>query len=679
MAVGTAATTDVRNLGVDVSYVKRTSTTQQARQSAAALRTGRFAFLRRFGGKVAAVARGGPRASMVFGVGVQGCTDQMLSKVRSTTGACAFGPLGGASLTLRYMLSGIKHLDPAYDILLQPVKLWATAVWSGTADQARRMAVAFKATADFVNEGGNLEKRPPGPTVAVLMALDRLKWKAVSFKEFVTDRGVKLNLSEVCPRSVVILGRRAVEQWQWRRLAEHYPVEYTGFAEGGDLEPLRKELGKQSTLTTAQRGLVKCAATRRLWPSARRAEAGYQLSALCEACQEEPGTIRHVLYRCPATAAARHHRNLGPIAVTGSRSSVEHHLFTRGCMPDLRYQAASPVTEEIIEWDPQSGTGLLEGHVFLDGSRLFGEDEVLARAGWGLAMVRVVGRCEARAWGPYPGVIQCIDAAEVFAATMALRLGVPPMCLYSDSAFFVNGWERGKAWCVAPGRAHADVWLKFWRIAEEFGGEAAITVTKVKAHATQSMVDEGLVDAVDKFGNDMADAAAKKGVAMHPPIDTTADRIRVSRHVAGESVRWLGVGLEDAQRCGAMPAELTQAQKRVRPLLGPRKRLEVIRDQAWWSEHLGHAITEGAHPSHALAKLGPYFFCSVCGHHGAQRLVALRSPCPRQTTPSRKYLLGKLLAGLHPRTGEHLGDIERVEVGGSSNDVGFSATMRRGA
>ena len=57
---------------------------------------------------------------------------------------------------------------------------------------------------------------------------------------------------------------------------------------------------------------------------------------------------------------------------------------------------------------------------------LYGGDVLLARAGWGIAEVRVVGRCEARAWGPYPGIIQCIDAAEVFSAIMAMRLGAPP-------------------------------------------------------------------------------------------------------------------------------------------------------------------------------------------------------------------------------------------------------------
>ena len=39
---------------------------------------------------------------------------------------------------------------------------------------------------------------------------------------------------------------------------------------------------------------------------------------------------------------------------------------------------------------------------------------------------------------------QCIDAAEVYAALMAIKLGAPPIQLYSDSAFFVNGWGKGQ-------------------------------------------------------------------------------------------------------------------------------------------------------------------------------------------------------------------------------------------
>ena len=101
-------------------------------------------------------------------------------------------------------------------------------------------------------------------------------------------------------------------------------------------------------------------------------------------------------------------------------------MFSRGCMPDQRHLAPNALRKDVVVWDAASKTELLEGHVFLDGSRLHGEDVLLARAGWGVAMVRVVDQVEARALGPFTGLIQCIDAAEVFAGTMDLKLGLPP-------------------------------------------------------------------------------------------------------------------------------------------------------------------------------------------------------------------------------------------------------------
>ena len=121
--------------------------------------------------------------------------------------------------------------------------------------------------------------------------------------------------------------------------------------------------------------------------------------------------------------------------------------------------------------------------------------------------------------------------------------------------------------------------------------------------------------------------------------------------------------------------ELSQAQKADRQQQGARRRLEVTKDAVWWDEHRRRSTTEGAHFSHAMCKLGQYFFCTACGHHGAQKLVALAAPCPRTTTPSRKYLLKRLLAGLHPRTGEHIGEVERVQSPAAG--VQFSVTNRR--
>ena len=200
----------------------------------------------------------------------------------------------------------------------------------------------------------------------------------------------------------------------------------------------------------------------------------------------------------------------------------------------------------------------------------------------------------------------------------------------------------------------------------------------MKAHATQAMVEGNVVSEIDRWGNHVADDAAKKGAACHPSLDEFLQQLEGQRELGRASLRWMGVGLEAAQRAGALPEALTDSQKAVRPRQVQLKRVEVVKDETWRAEHCGQVITEGTHPSHALHKVGPYFFCSACGHHGAQRLMALSGLCPRTTTPSRKYLLKRLLAGLHPRTGEHLGEVARVTGDASCSDgVGFSASRRR--
>ena len=122
--------------------------------------------------------------------------------------------------------------------------------------------------------------------------------------------------------------------------------------------------------------------------------------------------------------------------------------------------------------------------------------------------------------------------------------------------------------------------------------------------------------------------------------------------------------------------ELTKAQKEERPRHGRGKRLEVARDDVWWAEHRCKTITAGAHPSHALFKVGQYHFCTACGHHGAHKLMALADPCPRTATPSRRFLLKRMQAGLHPRSGEPLGEVVRVERAIGSGEMGLSATRR---
>ena len=176
------------------------------------------------------------------------------------------------------------------------------------------------------------------------------------------------------------------------------------------------------------------------------------------------------------------------------------------------------------------------------------------------------------------------------------------------------------------------------------------------------------------MGQEQADDAAKKGAAMHPDVSKTAEAQEVQRATAHQCALWLGVGLEAAQKSGALPSELTASQKAERPRDRPKKRLEVVPDQQWKGEKLQVHLTEGAHQSQALRKTGPFFFCTRGGCYGSQRLASLADQCALEATPSRRYFLTKLLDGRHPRTGAPLGEVEAVSV---VQPGPFSASSRR--
>ena len=56
-----------------------------------------------------------------------------------------------------------------------------------------------------------------------------------------------------------------------------------------------------------------------------------------------------------------------------------------------------------------------------------------------------------------------------------------------------------------------DLWELFAHLVSRRGPES-VTITKVKGHATEDMVEKGTVQRADKEGNDWADTAAALGV-----------------------------------------------------------------------------------------------------------------------------------------------------------------------
>ena len=86
-------------------------------------------------------------------------------------------------------------------------------------------------------------------------------------------------------------------------------------------------------------------------------------------------------------------------------------------------------------------------------------------------------------------------------------------------------------------------------------------VTKVKAHTTLAMVDGEIITEVDRWGNQLADEAAKNGARCHPSLDNFLARLKVRRGTSELCAQWLGIGLEAAQQAESLPAELTKTQK----------------------------------------------------------------------------------------------------------------------
>jgi len=233
----------------------------------------------------------------------------------------------------------------------------------------------------------------------------------------------------------------------------------------------------------------------------------------------------------------RRQEQLEDLEVEGTTTVDEHPFFSNAIVPRLTYRCCpTPHLSYDPVWAQDCQNGYLEGRVYLDGSVLDGVDEVLARAGYGVVRLDEKGHRTDALYGALPGPRQSIDAAEIFAAVVALRHACGAITLISDSLVFVGGWRRGRRWCVAADRPNADTWLSFWSAAEEVG-IGNIAVEKVKAHTSEAAVLKGEISKEDRYGNEWADHFAKQGANLHRAPQTVRDRVAQlrddSRRLAG--------------------------------------------------------------------------------------------------------------------------------------------------
>ena len=216
----------------------------------------------------------------------------------------------------------------------------------------------------------------------------------------------------------------------------------------------------------------------------------------------------HRCYECPALQTERDMYVSQEVRVAaravGSRYREQ---FAHGIFPDpgAILPTGFPERECQVFWHNRPPDGLLEGHIFTDGSS--SGSGALRRAGWAVVAVDDAGNLNAAAYGAVPSDVlpgQSARDGEDYAAALAGQFTLDPLTLYIDCAgtiATING-PKHKALGAQGPRAH--VWNRLLFSHDE------VRAVKVKGHATERDVEAGRTSHLCKRGNDFADTFAKK-------------------------------------------------------------------------------------------------------------------------------------------------------------------------
>ena len=365
----------------------------------------------------------------------------------------------------------------------------------------------------------------------------------------------------------------------------------------------------------------------------------------------------------------------------GAAEAADCAMRSCGLIPDPRVFLPAPLLTLDIKWKQRPPGGYFSGVVYTDGSGMHPTDRMRKRCGCGVAQmvgVVVAGGC----YAALPRLWQEVTAGEILAGTIALRHCLPPLEIRSDSLTFVEGFHEGKDYCLQVGRAYREEWVEFWRVADDIGHHN-IRVGKVLGHATQEMVDRGVVKEEDKIGNDASDRLAKKGARLHPGDAITDDRIdkvddlvkEVARHIAKVQGAFWDANAADVQDVGHKAKRAPKADGGI-DLHANGNDLRKI-GKTWTCDkcgrrHNARAVVAslqcpGRKPwilalfddTHRLAIADPLVFCKRCGCYASERGRKLKSPCkgpPRGGTAAKRLdLLG---GGWHPMSNARLGPQE---------------------
>ncbi|CAK0841615.1 unnamed protein product, partial [Prorocentrum cordatum] len=294
----------------------------------------------------------------------------------------------------------------------------------------------------------------------------------------------------------------------------------------------------------------------------------------------------------------------------------------------------------------KDGPDSFTGDIYPDGLVFEAEYPSLASAGWGCVALhpdclQVVSFCSCPVLDP----LQCISAAELIAVIHVLRFAVPPVRMFSDSAFVVDGFhERGRVATTACVAAHVHLWREFWRSVDDWGG--GFELSKVKGHAAVGDIQHGRATARHRLGNLMADRAAKSAAAFARVPRQSRAQLQARSKVVKTWGDWIGRLSDGLEDCGH-PKRHNRGKPRLPRLFVVRN--PVPSDIASRVLAAQRQLGDGAR-KHDLVRIalceGPTVVgCARCGSCAVSRVAALSQPCPPVATDHALQVLKRLCKG----------------------------------
>ncbi len=692
------------NLGIDSSAGKRrgargTGTMRGQRIGLARRRKKRLRLLANVIGRDARkIFVSGVGPSSWYHAAVQGLTDTEVKQVRRVAAAAMPPRSRIRSLTT----VNLWHHMPTAPAEVAAAAMFAKAVWSATllgpnpprypGFDLPGLRAAWQEVQDRAHLFLHVDKEDQakrrewgltrGPIAAAILELDRVRWKAVSPFEWLTDEGVTVNLTETPPSLMKDYLVAAVQRQAERDVGQKWAVKDTQFAgRRVCFDAALDAMKRDRRLTPMQKGAFTAVVTGGVMTNQRAAQSGYDVADVCPLCGEPGDSIFHRAYMCS------HTRERVKAAVPEwfwretQRAPQSDSFWTTAAFPHPS-DVIPPPSPDYLPWafDDQGlriDVGEMEGNLFVDGSCTRHVVKGMQRAA--LAVVEVDSEARPRRtlsvplWSSLPQTSQAAEYAA-FAAVAWLAKG--PSVVYGDCKGVLDLASKPAPLRFSAKKKYAGVLLSMNRCIDGVRNIAAMV--KVRAHQHHDRITCP-VELWKARSNDLADAAAKAAVERHPkPSLEQQAQIDYWLKRAPLVVRAVATAMAEFPPAGGRlrrrSREGARGNNRDEGAADASRHKWVYAGDRWrcancWSYVLGggdvpgkrrdelckkHRVTEAMRDyerkGHSMIFVDgdlPFAVCSRCGGWSSRRAYRLKQRCGPPTTAGAAALR-RIELGQHP-------------------------------